>query len=783
MAIIKAPFNFVPLPEQLFVPEWAGQISQDIPFADGVCGTISLKIDTLSPLFIRNGHTKEDEENKRDDYKTSCRTDDGRYFIPGTSIKGEVRSILEMMSFSRLTVDTSSRFAQREWDNRELYTLKQKQNEMHCGYLRWSQEDNCYVVVDCDKPYRIGMDELDMYLNRVYKMDSPFKRHFSDNRTDRVTAYEYDIKKELKLGENLVFDPKTAIFKYHLIGNARLDGLKFSRKSNRNRKVTFDSNGSIEGNIVLTGQPGYAQWQRPEELDPRAGKFFEFVFPRPTGLRYVLSETEFNNYRFIYSDSKEWPRIQQLLNSDQGLPVFFRLEAGTLKDFGLAFLYKLPYEESPYSVLRKKYERILEDQGKDTDAFDLAQCIFGYVDNRPAEEKRNGLISSLKGRVQFSNAFAIKAEPFKSEGIPLILNSPKASYYPIYIKQNGQNGRLGRFQSYRTYNDGEPSGWKRYLLRNGTSTLPSRSSDNGKILTTIYPLKAGAEFKGRISFHNLRPVELGALLSALTFHASGKCCHQLGQGKPYGFGKATYAIIDLYGKDMEGHDLFDANYYMGCFERKMEEVTGGTWRQSETMKNLTTMAKTEVTSGYDYMLLDIENGINNFVDAKKAGEYLQPFTALQGKAFETSSLTEYTSEEGIAKMKALRLYDEVKAQNVSTDERDPEVIRQYLNKLEEARLQLQPFGIATPELEERFTKLKTLLNVLENPTQLTVGTTTNSICIAPKKVRIEGYDYDIQLTLPKGMDASSLAGKQLVVKVKQISKIGKIVQVEFIKEA
>ena len=54
-------------------------------------------------------------------------------------------------------------------------------------------------------------------------------------------------------------------------------------------------------------------------------------------------------------------------------------------------------------------------------------------------------------------------------------------------------------------------------------------------------------------------------------------------------------------------------------------------------------------------------------------------------------------------------------------------------------------------------------------------------CFANKKVHIEGYNYDIQLTVPKGYDANSIVGNTIEVAIKQISKIGKIVQVDFIK--
>ena len=129
--IIKAPFNFVPLPGNVFFPKWADQISQDIPFYDALSGTIHLTITAETPMFIGNGTDKAcmafaslpDGPGKR------------RYFIPATSIKGEVRTILEIMSFSKMRLDRSARFAQRDWKNRQLYTIlnPNEQDNIKCG--------------------------------------------------------------------------------------------------------------------------------------------------------------------------------------------------------------------------------------------------------------------------------------------------------------------------------------------------------------------------------------------------------------------------------------------------------------------------------------------------------------------------------------------------------------------------------------------------------------------------------------------------------------------------
>ena len=94
--IIKSPFNFVPIVDQVVSPDWADEISQDIPFSDGVSGTIALSITADSPIYIRNGQLNKEEDSKDKDYSFSHVTTSmgNRYYIPGTSIKGEVRNIM-----------------------------------------------------------------------------------------------------------------------------------------------------------------------------------------------------------------------------------------------------------------------------------------------------------------------------------------------------------------------------------------------------------------------------------------------------------------------------------------------------------------------------------------------------------------------------------------------------------------------------------------------------------------------------------------------------------------
>ena len=128
MPTIRAPFNFVPLSSNVYFPEWANQISQDIPFSDGMSGIIELKITAESPIFVRNGHTKKDAEDKDETYKSFSKTDDGRYFIPATSIKGAIRNVLEIMSFSKMSHIDNKRFSIRDLQLKKYLNYPQIRN-------------------------------------------------------------------------------------------------------------------------------------------------------------------------------------------------------------------------------------------------------------------------------------------------------------------------------------------------------------------------------------------------------------------------------------------------------------------------------------------------------------------------------------------------------------------------------------------------------------------------------------------------------------------------------
>lgn len=96
---ITAPYNFVPLNEKVFYPSWSEQVTQDLPFSDSEDGVIEVKLKNVSPLFTRDGALEK--------HSAHIMGKDGKrhYFIPGTTIKGMLREIVEIMSFGKMQED------------------------------------------------------------------------------------------------------------------------------------------------------------------------------------------------------------------------------------------------------------------------------------------------------------------------------------------------------------------------------------------------------------------------------------------------------------------------------------------------------------------------------------------------------------------------------------------------------------------------------------------------------------------------------------------------------
>jgi CRISPR-associated protein (TIGR03986 family) len=471
----------------------------------------------------------------------------------------------------------------------------------HCGWLQY--QSGKYLLTDCGEPGRIPLDAV----------DAKFGTH---------------LEEFVKKSDNFKKDAgRTAKAKYETIGNCLYRGnftedtelISIMTEANPvDKRLFVKFGGNRKGTLVLTGQPGVRQ-QKPDKRTKKlkwSGKFYEFVFFDVNTPAQEVSEDIIRAFKTVHKNSPDFAEYWGAkLTKGEKIPVFFqfvKLEGkDQLHSIGLSYLYKYPYEQS----VREAIPHDLENQKEKSD---LADCIFGYTNGN----------NSLKGRVQFSAAFSENVK--QDRDVFLTLGSPKASYYPFYIKQNGTSGKVS---NYDTYDNGIISGWKRYPVRQEIWDNKKNKFDE-KLDTIIHPVQKGSLFIGKVRYHNLKRVELGALLSALTFHNMSECYHQIGQGKPYGFGKVK---IDIkLPEELEKQKL----ELMAEFEKKVSETIVD-WANNTSIVELFSMAKEEITAdsvSFQYMTMDTDRKNNQFLTAKENKEYLELYSKLKARATKPVSL-------------------------------------------------------------------------------------------------------------------------------------------------
>lgn len=600
--MIKAPYNFVPLENKAFYPSWTNHISQDIPFEDGVSGSIEYTIEAKTPIFVRNGYTDREHPDS-----TFSKTHDGKFFIPSTSIKGEIRNVLEILSFGKMTQVQDARFGIRDLNSQKnpvayvegnFYLDKMK--HVQCGWLykRLSQDGNEeYIINDCGVPGRIKPEEIDNHYGTALAM-------FGQNLTLNRQCTNKNDEEELR----------SAYYKYKNILKISLDNQDINNcfcgtfstvQDNYDRLIaSFGANGK-KGCIVVTGQPS--------KRDPikKKGKYYEFVFFESEN-EEPIDTNVINDFLTIHKNNYDYEKIwKRYLNEGRRVPVFFSRKNGNngpIDSIGLASMFRIPTANFIKGAIPIELQ---SNRRKD-----LAECIFGT-----AKES----LGQLKGRVNISHALTCGTPKECDDIVTTVLGSPKPSYGPLYASSG-------------TWNDANAQikGRKRYPVR--TTILPPNKGTDSQTCKFI-PLDQGTSFKGRITFHNLKECELGALIAALTFNGHPECCHSIGEAKPLGYGKvkisidklSVISIKDIFAKTDDPTQQ-ETDYYFNKFKDVMTENIGTGWENSNSIRELCAMARgidEEVNNNFSYMRMSTNRNENEFaLNKSEKKENLPTFSSI-----------------------------------------------------------------------------------------------------------------------------------------------------------
>jgi len=688
MEQLPSPYGFVPLSEHVWFPDWSGAPVHDWPFEDGISGSLTVQIEAKTPLYVRPAPAPGSSGKGQRKTPRSYAWDDGGHAIPGTSVKGMLRNVLEIATFGKMGRVNDHRYGLRDLSGPE---------EIYREFMaRFDRAE----VGGRSKPITLPLVSAGFL-----KRDEAAARNPRPDEDDQVVAWIHpsgfakmhyrDILRRARENKNKSYEPgrrQSGPSKYRGWhgGGRELDRKVLDAQARElpRRLVHFDleehrSPNSLRpsqyglarfrpegqgrrGVLVFTGQPN--AWREGEVRGRNQPKQHDFVFfDNPSRTQPIpVTRRLLRDFEFIHSDrgqqarqvgshvpNEEWGFWKPAFEEDQWVPIFFLLhgkeETGPevrrgspLKAFGLAMMFRLAYEHTTEDAVRNAQPDF------DRQELDFAETLLGTVgrSTRGAEARAD----TRKGRVRFGH-FALEGAPrYAGEVRDVVLGAPKASYYPNYLEHGPGHGEApakgpnGKPRHMTFQDEGvRARGWKRYKHQQvWTPEAPKggrgQKLDLSRVGTSFQPLEAGSTFEGTLHLHNVKRVELGALLWCLDFGQEQECFHGLGMGKPLGYGRVALRIKEARLEANQGDDV-DLDACRREWQEQADAWLGErgehcSWVDTPQIQELLALARPLEPGDRSgrYPLLRNRDRKNEFVLGKQKGLALAPAAGRQGRA-------------------------------------------------------------------------------------------------------------------------------------------------------
>lgn len=497
----QAPYNFIPLNES--VVEGETFLQNDRYHDDRLTGYIDCGIKTLTPIYIRDTYTEDDlkrhneaerkggkEKHIVPDFFSPADSDNIR--IPGSSLRGMIRTLVEMVSWSKFGFFEDRGLYYRGLADKSNLRDEYQENMVDKNDYHYSKIRAGFLRKDGHN-YKI-IPSKDSNGCQIYRV--PF-----DRKTKVVDGLERGLN-EFTF-EEVYF--QQVLPKLH----PHAKKLKYVKVTSVSRMQ--DKDHPTKGFLVssgLFGEKKHMHWliNEPDTSIPKI----------------VIPETDIENYTKDADRKDKAALLEKCKDHSRypnGVPCFYiewkDSKGNTRISFGHTGMFRLAYERS----IGEHLPGFLQDKSK----VDIAEAIFGKV----AEKGED----SFAGRVFFEDAVLLNPEkdPLMEESIPQILSTPKPTTFQHYLVQNSNDIRnLNHYNSQVNIR-----GNKLYWHKSGEKWQETDTTFSTQH-TKIRPVKPEIEFKFRIRFENLSEIELGALLFVLSLPAG--CAHKIGLGKPLGLG-------------------------------------------------------------------------------------------------------------------------------------------------------------------------------------------------------------------------------------------------------
>lgn len=604
-ANVFAPYNFIPFPGNPVYIEDENNIPGQNDISEKpesgeklFSGEIRYTLESMTPVFVDDGTPQH----------RFCRNAAGEYMIPGSTMRGLVRSnamILglgnvrdEIGDYSLMYRNVANGLNKKRYgdilgasvvkmhnSNGQDYTLSVLKN-VQAGYIE-KTPDGKYVI------YKTAIDPDD---DSKPAISAELGRMNYYTVSERMIIEQY-LRKEKTYKDNPDSFPfsflipgiqsemmnQTAHFReeYDKRGNLSYRGRNNNSYIPYHKKITYKVSGSrniseikpygtcSEDSAYHTGElvsTGFMQKKKVIYVVPEIDQSEEGGKPR---IAVRLSDRDVRDFQIDYNrrknsitlekknphrnDDKKVEEYKAFFNlpektgKDGRKPVFY-IQLGSRCYFGFTPRLRLFYDHTVSEGISRNHVK-----GK----VDYIKAIFGYTKDgsNDTSPSLNRSPSARKSRVSFSDA--VQTKPAKE--LPeryLTLSEPRPTDCLNYLDQS--NGET----SYNT-DRMQLRGSKQYWLH--TEADPGITADkrNKNLDSLLNPLDAGTCFSGIIRFKNLLEYELGLLLWSIRLEKNSWM--NLGKGKSYGYGAMKLSHLTARNISFEkAYGMADGDKSLAC---------------------------------------------------------------------------------------------------------------------------------------------------------------------------------------------------------------------------
>lgn len=613
----QAPYNFIPLNNQIVEGEPIPEFNRyDVGRHTGWINTF---IEPITPIYIRDtSNNKElayeiDAESKKQKYINSnffspC----NKYSIPGSSLRGLIRNMVEIISFGKFGfLDDKQLYHRGLADNSKK--LREDYKDRIGSYIRTNtsvktnyiakagllkQAGNRFYIEPLGNFYQEEIDDAKKLLKAI------------GHKYEHFTHYEIPGKGYLVIPGPMKNNRPWMI----QIPTTKTGDIPIPQEDILAYRNDLFRHQDVPNLLEKVNTPCFYVTWKDLRNKPRVsfGHTFNFrlAYEKTVGEHlpdhlhlekkiYKITSDRLKQIEVHYTFSQLEPHIKDKILQD-------------LKQIeGRLFLLK-DLEKNLNKILKDNHDkRELKDIIlKCTEISDIAETIFGNE-------------QYFAGRVFFEDAFLEEGNPdyHISITIPKILSTPKPTCFPHYLVQKIED----KDQLKNYYDDTSIRGNKLYWHKSDKNwkeetityslekfnnflrdyphqeeefqnalviddnqkriiNLTNLANLSEKLLNDVYdsigkietqhtkiePI-TGGKFNGKIRFENLTEVELGALLFALDLPPG--CCHKIGMGKPLGLGSIKISCeLFLSKRTEQRYTSLSAEWNNTIEKEKTEEI-------------------------------------------------------------------------------------------------------------------------------------------------------------------------------------------------------------------